>query len=263
MRKFPILRLAVRSLLNRRLTAILTIIAVALSVTLFLGVEKARDGARSSFERTISGTDLIVGARSGPLNLLLYSVFHLGDATANITWESYQDFAQHPAVSWTVPISLGDSHRGFRVVGTTTDFFKHYQYGGGSSLSFADGRQFEDLFDVVLGASAAKELGYQLGHEVVVSHGLGQVSFSDHSDKPFTVSGILAPTGTPVDRTVMVSLEAIEAIHIGWESGAPSPRRAGGWSRCYSRSGSTSRTDYRVLRGIEFKDRGAWIAAGY
>ena len=201
---------------------------MALSVTLFLGVEKARDGARSSFERTISGTDLIVGARSGPLNLLLYSVFHLGDATANITWESYQDLARHPAVAWTVPISLGDSHRGFRVVGTNEDFFRHYQYGGGSALSFADGRQFEGTFDVVLGATVASELGYELGHEIIVSHGLGQVSFSDHSDNPFQVSGILAPTGTPVDRTVMVSLEAIEAIHIGWESGAPSTRALAG-----------------------------------
>jgi putative ABC transport system permease protein len=116
-----ILRLAIASLFARALTVGMTIVAIALSVALFLGVEKVRTGAKASFADTISGTDLIVGARSGSVQLLLYSVFRIGNATNNVTWESYQDIAARPEVEWIVPISLGDSHRQFRVMGTTKD----------------------------------------------------------------------------------------------------------------------------------------------
>jgi putative ABC transport system permease protein len=190
---------------------------------LLLGVEKVRTSARQSFADTISGTDLIVGARSGSLNLLLYSVFHIGNATNNITWKTYQDIAARPDIAWIVPISLGDSHRGFRVMGTTADYFTLYRYRRGQSLAFSSGGPFSDLFDAVIGADVAAELGYRTGDNIVVAHGLGSVSFLEHDDKPFRVSGILAKTGTPVDRTVHVSLPAIEAIHVDWQSGARIP----------------------------------------
>ena len=207
-----ILPLALRSLWNRRGTALLTIFSIAVSVSLLLGVQKMRVAARDSFANTVSGVHLIVGARSGPLNLLLYSIFRVGDATANVSWASYQKIARHPDVDWTIPISLGDSHRGFRVVGTNADYFAHYQYGGDRTLRFAQGKPFADLFDVVLGAEVARQLGYKLGDEIIVAHGLGRVSFSQHKDKPFRVAGILAASGTPVDRSLHVSLEAISAI---------------------------------------------------
>ena len=213
------LLLALRSIWNRRITALLTITAIAISVALLLGVQKMRTSAKESFANTVSGVDLIVGARSGPLNLLLYSVFRVGDATANVSWDSYQKIAKHPDVAWTIPISLGDSHRGFRVLGTTPDYFMHYRYAGDRDLAFASGEPFSDLYDTVLGADVAAQLGYKLGDPVVIAHGLGNVSFAEHKDKPFRVVGILARTGTPVDRTVHVSLEAITAIHVDWESG--------------------------------------------
>ncbi len=213
------LLLALRSIWNRRITALLTITAIAISVALLLGVQKMRTSAKESFANTVSGVDLIVGARSGPLNLLLYSVFRVGDATANVSWESYQKIAKHPDVAWTIPISLGDSHRGFRVLGTTGDYFRHYHYAGERELTFASGKPFADLYDTVLGADVAAQLGYRLGDPVIIAHGLGNVSFAEHKDKPFRVVGILARTGTPVDRTVHVSLEAITAIHVDWQSG--------------------------------------------
>jgi putative ABC transport system permease protein len=218
-----LLRLAGQSLLNRWLTALLTALAIALSVALVLGVEKLRTGARDSFAGTIAGTDLIVGARAGSVQLLLYSVFRIGNATSNITWESYQDIAARPEVDWIVPLSLGDSHRGFRVLGTTRDYFEHYRFRNGRALTFAAGAPFADLFDAVLGADLAEALDYRLGDPIVVAHGLGRTSFAQHDDKPFRVAGILAKTGTPVDRTVHVSLEAIEAIHVDWQSGARTP----------------------------------------
>jgi putative ABC transport system permease protein len=218
-----VLRLALQSLANRWLTALLTVLAIAVSVVLLLGVEKVRTGARQSFADTISGTDLIVGARSGSLQLLLYSVFRIGNATNNITWPSYQDIAASPDIAWTVPLSLGDSHRGFRVLGTTPDYFTRYRYRQTHGLEFSAGQPFSDLFDAVIGADVADALHYKVGQSVIVAHGAGAVSFVEHEDKPFRVVGILAKTGTPVDRTVHVSLEAIEAIHIDWQSGARVP----------------------------------------
>lgn len=209
----PIARLTLRSLWNRRGTALLTIMIIAISVVLLLGVQKLRDAARDGFANTVSDVDLIVGARSGPINLLLYSVFRVGDATANVSWNSYRRIAAHRDVAWTIPLSLGDAHRGFRVLGTNTDYFEYYRFGGSRELEFASGHRFEALYDTVLGADVANSLGYQLGDRIVVSHGLGAVSFVDHDDKPFRVVGILESTGTPVDRTVHVSLEAITAIH--------------------------------------------------
>lgn len=216
-------KLSLQSLRNRSLTAILTILGIALSVMLLLGVEKVRVGARQSFANTISATDLIVGARSSAIQLLLYSVFRIGNATNNITWKSYSELAARPEVDWSVPISLGDSHRGFRVLGTSQGYFEHYRFRRDQALTFAKGAPFKDLFDVVIGADVARELGYDLGTKIVLAHGTGRISFIEHADKPFRVAGVLEKTGTPVDRTLHVSLEAIEAIHLDWQNGIPTP----------------------------------------
>lgn len=215
----PILKLALKSLWNRRYTATLTIISIALSVALLLGVERVRTESRASFANTISGTDLIVGARSGSIQLLLYSVFRIGNATNNISWQSYQEISQLPKVAWSIPISLGDSHRGFRVMGTTPEYFQHYRYARHKQLEFDRGVAFAGIYDAVLGADAAQQLGYEIGQEIVIAHGAGKVNLFKHDDKPFRVTGILKKTGTPVDRTVHVSLAGIEAIHIDWQDG--------------------------------------------
>ena len=216
-------RIALRSLANRRFTALLTIFAIALSITLLLAVERVRTETRASFASTISSTDLIVGARSGSVNLLLYSVFRIGNATNNIRWSSFEHFAKHPKVAWAVPMSLGDSHHGYRVLGTSEDYFTHYQYSQKQHLKLRDGRFFSNQapFEVVLGAEVADALNYQLGQEIVLAHGVATVSLVNHDDKPFTTVGILERTGTPVDRTLHIALAGMEAIHIDWQHGAP------------------------------------------
>lgn len=216
--------LAHKSLVNRLSTTLLTILSIALSVTLLLGIERIRNGTRQSFESTVSGVDLIAGARSGPVNLLLYSVFRIGDATNNIDYPSYKQISEKDQVKWTIPISLGDSHKGYRVVGTNDNYFKYYRYAGTKTLDFAEGKPFSQLFDVVIGSEVAERLGYKLGDKVALSHGTAEVSFQNHDDKPFSVTGILEPTGTPVDHSLHVSLEAITALHIDWKNGAP-PRK--------------------------------------
>lgn len=207
--------LALRSVWNRRGTAALTVFAIAVSVALLLGVQMLRTSAKDGFAGTISGTDLVVGARSGPINLLLYAVFRVGEPTANVSWATYELVARHRDVAWTVPLSLGDSHRGYRVVGTDAGYFAHYRYAGGRPLRFAEGTAFRADDDVVLGRDVADALGYRLGSRVVLAHGIGAGSFLQHETRPLRVVGILERTGTPVDRTVHVSLAALDKVHSG------------------------------------------------
>jgi len=208
-----ILALAIKSLRNRKFTAVLTVLSIALAVMLLLGVERLRNESRESFAATISGTDLVVGARSSPVHLLLFSVFRIGNATNNIRWGSYRAIAQRPEVAWTIPLSLGDSHRGFRVLGTTHEYFEHFRFGRDRVLHLAQGGRFDDAHDAVLGADVAVKLGYKPGDSMVIAHGAGDVSFSLHEDQPFRVAGVLERTGTPVDRTVHVTLEGLDAVH--------------------------------------------------
>jgi putative ABC transport system permease protein len=215
-----LLRLNIQSLLSRFAPVSITVLAIALSVAMLLFVERLRVGARDGFRQTISQTDLIVGAKGGPLQLLMYTVFRLGDATANIDYLSYKDIASWPEVKWTIPYSLGDSYRGFRVVGTTQDFFEHYRYYGSQQIRFREGAFSGGVFDVVLGAEVAQRTEIAVGDEIVLSHGVGEISFQDHEDSPFKVVGILEPTHTPIDKSLYISLLGMEAIHMGWEDGS-------------------------------------------
>ncbi len=205
--------LVIASLRNRSTTALLTIASIAVSAALLSGVDRLRSDAQASFENTISGTDLIIGARSGELNLLLYTVFRIGNPTNNVRWDSFQQIAARREVAWAIPISLGDAHRGFRVLGTDQRYLEHYQYADQQPLAMSSGRWFETASEAVVGAEVAERLGYAVGQEIVISHGVAETSFVTHDDDPFTLSGILAPTGTPVDRTVHISLRGMDLIH--------------------------------------------------
>jgi putative ABC transport system permease protein len=125
-------------------------------------------------------------------------------------------------VLWTIPISLGDSHRGYRVVGTNEDFYRHYRFRQDRPIEFAQGRAPTEVFDVALGSEVARRLGYQVDSAIVVTHGItSSTGIMDHDDRPFKVVGILKPTRTPIDRSLYVTLEGIEAMHIDWKQGAP------------------------------------------
>lgn len=211
--------LTVHSLWSRRSSVLLTVFAIGISIALLLGVDYIRKEAKASFLNTIAGTDLVVGARSGSVQLLLYSVFRIGHATNNISWQSYQELRANPAIAWTIPLSLGDSHKGFRVLGTNQDYFRYYRFGSKHALAFAEGQAFQGVFDTVLGAEVARKLGYRVGDALVIAHGMNESKTALHADKPFKVTGILQATGTPVDRTVHVSLEGLEAVHLDWLAG--------------------------------------------
>ncbi len=204
-----------QSLWNRKLSTFLTLLSIALSVCLLLGVERVRHGAKKSFQGVISQTDLIVGARGSPMQLLMYSLYHLGQPTNNVSWESYQEITSDPLVKWSIPLSMGDSHQNYRVVGTTQAMFDHYRYRGDFSLEFESGKSFVELKEAVVGATVAKKLGYQVGKKLVLTHGIGGADFGaqTHDDHPFEIVGILRATQTPLDQSIFVSLQGIEAIH--------------------------------------------------
>ena len=204
---------------------IVNLISLMFATVALISVLHLQTQAREHFTQAISGTDLIVGARTGSINLMLYTVFRIGNPTNNIRWESYESLRDNPAVNWVIPISLGDSHHGYRVVGTTGAFFDHYQYRGGRAVVFGEGQAFTEWSGAVLGYNVAKDLQYTLGSKLTLSHGVGKNSFSHHDAHPFTVVGILEPTGTPVDQAVYVSLEAIEKIHIGFDRNPVSPSK--------------------------------------
>jgi putative ABC transport system permease protein len=229
-----LLNIARQSAWNRRSTLIWVVVSLALATALLWTLERLRHDIRQSFSQSVSGVDLIVGARSSPVQLMLFSVFHIGSVPQSMSMDSVRAVAEHRSVSWVVPLSLGDSHRGFPVLGTTPAFFEHFAYGDKQPLVLQRGKAFADtldgLYEAVIGAEVARKMGYGLGQSITLGHGMhdhghdhGEGHADEHADKPFTVVGILAPTGTPVDRSVQVSLKALEAIHLDWVAGTPMP----------------------------------------
>jgi putative ABC transport system permease protein len=213
--------LALKSILSRKFISFLCILSIALSVSLFLLIDKLRMGVEHSFTNSISQADLVVGARSGPLNLLLYTVFHMGSPTNNISIKSYEKIKTMPMVDWTIPISLGDSYKGHRVVATDENFFQHYRFREDRQLEFAQGSFSDGIFDVFIGAKAFSKLQLKMGQSIVLSHGITKHAFIHHKNTPFQIKGVLKMTGTPVDHSIYISLEGMEAMHLGWDQGRP------------------------------------------
>lgn len=209
-----LIRLTLKSILSRKLTSVLLILSIGLSTMLLLGVQKIKVSAKRSFSYSISGTDLIVGTRAGDIQLLLYTVFRQGQPVANISWESIKAIRDFPEVDWVVPVSLGDSHRGYPVLGTSKGYFQHYKYGKKKPLTIQQGRPFQTTFEAVLGSDVAKQLGYTPGTDIYLSHGVAKGRLPLHDHRPFQVVGILKPTGTPVDKTVHIPLEGMTALHV-------------------------------------------------
>lgn len=218
-----LIQLSLQSAWERKSHLLLAVLSIAISTALWLGINSVQTETKRQFFNTVANTDLIVGARSSPINLLLFSVFHLGEPTHNLSYRSYTALSQWPEIAWAVPISLGDSHQGFRVLGTLPTFYKHLQFGQDRPLIFEKGGAFTSVYDVVLGATVARKLGYRLGDSLILAHGLHTQASMNHKDLPFQVVGILKATGTPVDATLQISLRSMEALHVNWQSGRPSP----------------------------------------
>ncbi len=207
--------LAMRSLLNRRFAVGLTILSIALSTALILGVERLRVEARAGFANSASGLDLIVGPRGNDVQILMATVFGTGTAGPGLQWKTFEMVENLPQVAWAVPLMLGDNHRGYPVTGTRASYFQHVRHSGGTDLRFSDGVPFGNPKEAVVGAEVADAFGYSPGSVIVNAHGSGAVAFDLHDEWPFTISGVLDRTGTAIDRMVFVSLEGFDSLHAG------------------------------------------------
>jgi putative ABC transport system permease protein len=207
------LRLGIKSLWNRRFVATLTVLSIALSVALVLGVERLRSEAKAGFANSASGVDLIVAARGNSVQILLATIFGVGSTGNGLSWDTFEMVEKLPQVTWLVPISMGDNHRGFPVIGTSAGYFERFRHSGGASLEFAAGGVFAQEQQAVIGSELADRFDYGLGTDIVLAHGAGSVAFDMHDEAPFRVAGVLAPTGTAVDRMVLVSLEGFDDLH--------------------------------------------------
>lgn len=209
----------IASMRSRLVPIVLVIVALSASMALLLAVDRIQQATKNGFNQSLSGVDLVLGPGGSGLELVLYTVFHLGKPTNNITTETVSDITDDPMVEWAVPIALGDNHRGYRVISTTDEYFDRVKFGGDQPLVFAQGAPFSDLNETVIGSEVAEALGYTLDTSIFVTHG-SQMIGKLHDDFSFKITGILESTGTPIDRAVFVSLEGYELVHLGWQNGS-------------------------------------------
>jgi putative ABC transport system permease protein len=210
--KLSLVKIAIKTALDRKMTLTLLIISVAISVLLLIGIKQINAQLRRSFVQSVSGTDLIVGAKGSGIELILYSVFHLGKASYSMNYRQALEITNYADVNWAIPISLGDTHQNYPVVATNDKYFSIYKY------KLAKGRIFNDIFEVVIGSQAAHRLNYNLGDKIILMHGkkLGMA----HDDRPFTVVGVLDTTGKPTDDSLFINLESMTALHLDMGDGA-------------------------------------------
>ena len=213
------LSLLLKSMRSRIIPTSLVTISLMASMVLLLSIERIQQGTEEGFNQSISGVDAIIGPRSSSLELVLYTVFHLGRPTNSITTKTINEVKLRSDISWLVPIALGDSHRGFRVVATQPNYFEHIKYGNSQSLTFMNGVAFSELSEAVLGSDVAERLNYKVGSEIQVTHGSVESIGSKHDDFSFTVTGVLNKTGTPIDQAIFLDLKGYELLHLGWMSG--------------------------------------------
>ena len=213
------LSLLLKSMRSRIIPTSLVTISLMASMVLLLSIERIQQGAEEGFNQSISGVDAIIGPRSSSIELVLYTVFHLGRPTNNITTKTVNDVKLRGDISWLVPIALGDSHKGFRVVATEPNYFEHIKYANGQPLVFSKGVAFAELSEAVLGSDVAEKLSYRVGSKIQITHGSVESIGSKHDDFSFVVTGILNKTGTPIDQAIFLDLKGYELLHLGWKSG--------------------------------------------
>jgi putative ABC transport system permease protein len=209
--------LAFRYLWSRPLAALLNLLLLTLGLASISFVLLASEQVDRAFERDLAGIDLVVGAKGSPMQLILAGVFQIDVPPGNIALADVQKLAQQPAVARLIPLSLGDSFRGARIVGTTADYLAHYR------LALADGQAWRAPMEAVAGANAARDLGLRTGQRFVGSHGLAGGGH-EHGDHAYRVSGVLAPCGCVADRLILTSTESVWEVH---EHAVPAPADGG------------------------------------
>jgi len=212
-----LLRLAWRHLWAQPLTAGLNLLMLSLGLAAITFVMQISEQIEAGMRRDLAGIDLVVGAKGSPMQIMLSGVFHLDVPTGNIPLSSLRLLREQPLVARAIPLSLGDSWRGHRIVGSTPEYLELYQ------AQVAEGRVWKQPMEAVLGAEVARRSGLGLGQRFAGSHGLGEQGDA-HGDTPFTVVGVLAPSGTVLDRLVLTDLRSVWDVHEAHEAAVPHER---------------------------------------
>lgn len=201
-----LLALAFRYLWARPLATVLNLLLLTLGLASITLVVLVSEQVNRSFQRDLAGIDLVVGAKGSPMQLILAGVFHIDVPPGNIALADVQALAKKPQVAQVIPLSLGDSFRGFRIVGTTADYMAHYQ------VPLASGQAWTRPMEAVVGAQVARGIGLQAGDQFVGNHGLGGSGHA-HGDTPYRVTGVLAACGCVLDRLILTASESVWQVH--------------------------------------------------
>ncbi len=191
---------------SRPLGAALNLLLLSLGLASITFLLLVSNQLNKAFERDLQGIDVVVGAKGSPMQLILSGVFHIDVPPGNVPLKAVQELQKHPMVARLIPISLGDSLRSFRIVGTSHDYISHYQ------AKLAQGQLWTQPMQVVLGATAARKLGLGLGNTFVGTHGLGEGGHA-HGDSIYTVVGVLAPSGSVLDRLILTDTASVWKVH--------------------------------------------------
>ena len=199
-----------RSLRQHLLSTLVTVVSIALAGGLLMAVWVVKDQSRSTFTGQSGGWDAVLGARGAKLQLVLNAIFHLEASPGNIAFEDYEGIRTNRAVAAAVPIAMGDNYRGYRLVGTTTNYFE-VEYAKGRRFRLEPGgRLFDDGYrEAVLGSFAARKLGLKVGGEFKPFHGLNFDPKAQH-EETYVVVGILEPSNTPADRVIWIPLAGLQ-----------------------------------------------------
>ncbi len=203
--------LSIKNVLNKPLSSLLSVILFGFGVTIITVILLTSSYLKNEISKNASGIDLVVGAKGSPLQIILCSIFHIDFPTGNISLADANQLAKNRLIAQAIPLSLGDSYKSYRIIGTTADYAELYQ------AKLAEGDWFGQDMQAVVGASAAKNEGIKPGDKLARAHGLSEGG-SEHDEHPFQVVGVLEPTGTVIDQLILVSIESIWAVHQHEES---------------------------------------------
>ncbi|HDP34796.1 MAG TPA: ABC transporter permease [Candidatus Hydrogenedentes bacterium] len=206
-------RIAWSYLWNRKLTTLLTILSVALGVGLISAVLTLREETQRRFEEEGQAFDIVLGAKGNPLQLVLSSVYFLDAPTGNMDIAIFNELKEHEDVIAAYPVGMGDTYKGYRIVGTTRDLMD-FSYGDRAPYALAEGRYFEAPFEAVIGANVAQETSLKMGATFVGTHGFVDSPYAEaHENHPYTVVGILERSGSPNDRAIFCDIQSVWDVH--------------------------------------------------
>ena len=199
-------KLSIASLRHNRFSNLFNVVILALGIAIIITLLSLSEQVEKRFERDLEGIDLVVGAKGSPLQLILSAVFHMDAPIGNIALEQADKLKANPMIQSAIPLALGDNYQGFRIVGTNGEYISHYH------ARFAEGKLFSKAMEVVIGSDVAKKNHLKTGDTIIGAHGL--VDSDDlHTDAPYTVTGILAASGTIVDHLVLTQVESVWEVH--------------------------------------------------